>query len=434
MVLRWAFGLALAATAACSQSLFDNHGAPGGPGPGSDGGIDTPVPAACAEPCLADAQRDFDGTSHGATMHWRYLEDHRDRTWGLMTPGGSPTVMTGLDPGNTITSCQGSAAEACHILPGAVLVSSAGASSAADPALGFTTPDAVVAQITLRVLVPGDTDQTIRLYRNSREDVLFTGTAQVGHVLEQSVTLDALPGDRFLVTVAPTGKGASNAAVQLFASATGAAFPQGCQLALGFDGATGNSLADLCKHAAFTYFKADAMPAAITLAAGPYAELGEGLDIQSAGFLAGSQPLDQNHDLTLQFWSFQRNQDTPDTPWAFSDLDLNFGGGLGVAFIPGAPPVLDAVTSIDPVKNTYIDATAAFATQGTWQFVRVIHAGDAMRVCLNGRLVTNATVPVGQLKTTVVPYLGRDEVWTVDAFFDGVLDDVRVLDGALPCQ
>lgn len=430
---RAAIWLAVVTAAGCSQSLFDNHGAPGGPGPGSDGGADTMVPALCAEPCLADAGRDFDGSSHGATMHWRYLEDRRNRTWAMMAPIGTPVVMTGIDPGNVVTGCQGSPAAACTMLPDAVLVSSAGATAAADPAIEFTTPDAVVVQITLRVLVPGDADQEIRLYRNSREDVLFTGTAQVGVLLEHSLTVDALAGDRFLVSVAPTARGASNVAVQLFASATGAVFPHDCQLALGFDGATGSSLTDRCGQARFDSFQADAMPAAIRLAPGPYAELGDGVEVLSGWFLAGSKVLDQNNDLTLQFWSLQRNQDTVDTAWPFSDLDLDFGGGLGVAVQPGAPPILDATTSLDPAKNTYIDATTAFDTQGVWQFVRVIHAGDALRVCVNGRMVTGSTVPAGHLKTTRPPYLGRDVVWTVDAFFDGVLDDVRVTDGALPC-
>ena len=434
MVLRWLLGAALAATAACSQSLFDNRGPGNGPGPGGDGGIDGMVPALCAEPCLADAGRDFDGTSHGATTRWRYLDDHRDRTWAMMTPSGTPAVMTGADPNNLITSCTGSAAAACSRLPDAVLVSSAGAAADADPAIEFTIPDPTVLQISLRVFVPGDADQDIRLYRNSREDVLFTGTAHVGELLEQSVVVDALAGDRFLVAVAPTANGAGNVAVQVFASATGAVFPLHCQLALGFDGAAGNSLADLCKHAGFDYFKDDAMPGAITLSPGPYAELGKGLDVAPAGFLRGNQVLDQTHDMTLQFWSFQRNQDTVDTAWPFSDLDLNFGGGLGIAFAPGAPPILDATTSLDPVKNTYIDATTAFQTQATWQFVRIIHTGDALRVCLNGRQVTNSNVPAGHLKTTEPPYLGRNVVWTVDAFFDGVLDDVRMLDVARPCQ
>lgn len=427
-------GLALAAAAGCSQSLFDNHGAPGGgPGPGSDGGVDTTVPAMCAAPCLADAGRDFDGTSHGATMHWRYLEDRRNRTWAMMTPTGAPAVMTGADPGNAITTCQGSSAAACAMLPDAVLVSAAGATAAADPAIEFTTPDAAVVQITLRVLVPGDADQEIRLYRNSREDVLFTATARVGALLEHSLTLDALAGDRFLVALAPTARGASNVAVQLFASATGAMFPRDCQLALGFGGATGSSLEDVCRHARFDSFQADAMPAAIRLAPGPYAELGDGVELLSGWFLAGGKVLDQNSDLTLQFWTLQRNQDTVDTAWPFSDLDLDSGGGLGVAVTPGAPPILDATTSLDPAQKTFIDATTAYDAQGVWRFVRVIHAGDALRVCLDGRLVTSSTVPVGHLRTTQPPYLGRDVVWTVDAFFDGVLDDVRMIDGALPC-
>ena len=71
--------LCVLACAACSQSLFDAHG-PGGGGGGDDDGSNT-GPATCNAPCLADAAVDFDGSATGKSKAWRYLDDHRDRTY-----------------------------------------------------------------------------------------------------------------------------------------------------------------------------------------------------------------------------------------------------------------------------------------------------------------------------------------------------------------
>src|SRR5262249_60621318 len=100
------FGIALCAgPAACSQSLFDNHG------PGTTGGDDT-GPATCNAPCLADAAVDFDGSAGGKNQLWRYLDDHRNRTFTVMMPG--PTTQTGPDPPNHITPCAATPAAAAR--------------------------------------------------------------------------------------------------------------------------------------------------------------------------------------------------------------------------------------------------------------------------------------------------------------------------------
>src|SRR5262249_32314878 len=156
---------------------------------------------------------------------------------------GAGMTMTGRDPANHITTCKAQpGAAACGMLPDALLVSSSGATSAADPAFEFTAPDAQVIKLTLRSYLASGAEQKIRLYRNSREDVLFTGPATAGLLVEQTIMLDALPGDRFLVAMAPSGQGATDVAIQLVISSAGAVFPSACQLALGFAGATGNTV------------------------------------------------------------------------------------------------------------------------------------------------------------------------------------------------
>lgn len=441
-----AAGLVLAAlaSAGCNQSLFDNHGPGGTTGSDAGGGGDgSAPPSSCPAPCIADAAADFDGTTRGTTMRWRYLEDHRNRTWGLMTQGAaSPPTLVGQNAANTITTCRGNAASAaCSKLSDALLISSAGATAAADPALELTVPTTAVIQLSLRVYVPSGPDQQIRLYRGSREDALFTGVATAGTVLEQAITLDALAGDRFLLAVAPAAAGAMGIGVQLFAGPTGAVFPHDCQLALEFDGASGNSVKELCQGASFESHHRDDMGndmvKAIALAAGPYAEQGMGVNLSGGMYLEGMQVLDQLGDLTVQLWSLQNNQDTVDSVWPFSDLDLNVGGGLGLAVVPGAPPILDATSSIDPDPkvNSYFDVNSAFDAQGVWKFIRVVHAGGTLNVCIDGKRTTTAAVPVGQLKTTLPPYIGKNVIWNPQTpELDGVVDDVRVFSGALPCN
>ncbi|HEX3760715.1 MAG TPA: LamG-like jellyroll fold domain-containing protein [Kofleriaceae bacterium] len=446
VLIRAGLVLAALASAACSQSLFDNRGPDGpGGGPGSDagGGDGGVTPSSCPAPCIADAAADFDGTTSGTTMRWRYVEDHRNRTWGLMTQSqASPPTLVGQTVLNSITTCKGNeSSPACSKLSDALLISSAGATAAADPALEFTVPTAAVIQVALRVYVPSGPDQQIRLYRGSREDALFTGVATAGTVLDQAITLDALAGDRFLLAVAPTAAGATGIGVQLFAGPTGAVFPHDCQLALEFTGASGTTVKELCQGSSFESHHRDDMGTdtvkAIALAAGPYAEQRMGVNLSGGMYLQGMKVLDQLGDVTVQLWSLQNNQDTVDSVWPFSDLDLNVGGGLGLAVVPGAPPILDATSSIDPDPgvNTYFDVNSAFDAQGVWKFIRVVHAGATLNVCIDGKLTATMAVPVGQLKTTLPPYIGKNVIWNPQTpELDGVVDDVRVFSGALPCN
>lgn len=425
--------------AGCNQSLFDAHGAAdGGGGGGSDG---TVVPATCPEPCLANAAGDFDGTAGGAGSHWRYLDDHRDRTWTPMTV--SATMMTGADPGNHITTCAANpSAPACKALPGALLVSAAGATSAADPALEFTAAGNQVIQLSLHAFVPGGANQAIRIYRNSREDVLFTGIANVGAAFDQAVSLDALAGDRFLVAIAPAGIGATDVGLHVFVNATGDSFPKTCQIAVPFAAAVGNTVDNVCggdfTHSLFTP-GTNTMP---PLLAGPFPELGKAADFTSDAYFKGTGTLDKTGDTTLQFWvKFRKFVDTYDNAWLFSDLDLNATGGLGVVIVQPvdatSPPNLDVTTCTVATQTTldFSDAITAYPTDGLWQFVRIVHTNGNVHVCLNGTRKASMAVPSGHLQSTFSPYLGKNVVWTPSgAFFDGELDDVRVLTGALPCD
>lgn len=436
--------LGLVMLAGCNQSLFDAHGAPGGGGP--DGGM---VASSCPNQCVADAAVDFDGTTGGKGDLWAYLEDHRDRTWAAMTIGAAMT-LTGATAGNHITTCAAKpGAPACQALPGALLVSTAGKTSPADPAIAFTVKSNAVLQITIKAAVPagGDTQQ-IRVYRNSREDALYTGSAIGGGMVEQAITLDAIAGDRFLVAVAPTGAGAADVGLQVFISDTSMNFPTSCQVAMPFTGATGNTTDNVC-GADFTYLKfnttgADTpMPPVLAASGGPFSELGSVADIADGTYFKGGSVLDKNQDFTLQFWVKLRTPPVPGSDvgaWVFSDIDfdsIDTVGGLGVLFTSDSPTQLDvnSFASVSGNTATAAEAISPYPADGGWHFIRTVYTGGNLRVCLDGPLVSSTPVPANFLKSAIPPDFGRNEFATSGgAHFDGLIDDLRVLTGALPCN
>ena len=77
----------------------------------------------------------------------------------------------------------------------------------------------------------------------------------------------------------------------------------------------------------------------------------------------------------------------------------------------------------------------AYPTDGAWHFVRAVHTGGNVAICLDGTRVASFPVPAGKLGSTFHPYIGKNVVWTpAGAFWDGQIDDVRVVSTALPCN
>jgi hypothetical protein len=415
----------LLAVSGCSESLFGVHGHPGdGTGGGDD---DASVPDTCPASCIADAAANFDGTVNGTNGRWRYLGDTRNHMWTPMVPAA--TAMVG-DANNRIERCADNAsAAACQGLSNGLLITSSGTSSTSDPALEYTAPDARVIQLALAVNVPqGSGEHRVRLYRNSREDVLFTATASPGATVAHTVTVDALRDDRFLVALEPTGTKGGTSALRLFVIDTHTTFPSTCQLALTFsDASTTSATVDNLCGANFTYLN-NTTPSPPLLVTGPFAYHGMGVYFEDPYYLAGSQPLGGG-DRTVQFWVQEGTVAT--RAWVFSDIDETTGHGLGVAFTNMSGSKLEAavVTSTSPL--TYTSQPIDIPTPQAWHFVRVAHAGGAITLCLDGARVASGPLP-GPTAPTRAPTLGRSTSSTDD--LNGQVDDVRVFSGALPCD
>jgi hypothetical protein len=421
----------ITALAGCKQSLFDNNTDDDMTDGGGSGSGDGSVASSCPSPCLADAAADFGKPT------WRYLEDLRTRMWAPLVAMGDDYV--GSDTNNRITSCaaNGSAA-ACSALPGALLVSTAGSTSNADPALSYTATENGVIQLSVRVHVPtGGGAHDVRLYRNSREDSLFTGAAAAGTTFERAITVDAIKDDRFYVALAPDGQGTASIGVHVYINSTGDTFPKSCKLALSFSAASGTTVTNAC-GAAFTYYDYNLTPAQTpTLTAGAFPELGMAADIPMDRYYQGADVLVRDGDTTTQLWVRHDAFVSSYNALAFSDLDLDSTGGVGIYILNQAPPRLyvETCTFATQTELMFAKADGPFPDDHAWHFVRVVHTSGMVQICLDGVRIASYPLPAGKMQSTYKPYVGKNVIWTPSgAFFDGAVDDVRVLAGALPCD
>jgi hypothetical protein len=415
--------LLLLALVGCKQSLFSAHGDDDTVDSGVVG--DSMVQETCGAMCLGDAGADY------GTLSWEYLEDKRNHKWTAMMASGSDFVGTDLD--NKISSCASSSKPACSILPGALLMSSAGGASAADPAIAFTSSTSQVIKLSLRVRVEGNAAQQVRLYRNSREDSLFTALAQPGVTLETSMQVDALPSDRFLFALTPADTRAEDVAVQLFINGTGLPVPQQCLMGVQWNElqTSGKSL-NACGNA-LTYYDDSTDTTTETptvLAPGPFPELGTAAMVDFDHYMVADAPVDRTGDITTQFWLKQSEIGFADcTP--FSDSDLDKPGGLEVFLVTNGN--FGAGTCNDNVNYTFNDALTTFPQDMSWHFIRIVHTGGKGHLCVDGQHRAAYDIPASGMTTAQPVYLGRTPYNTTEQLKGGY-DDLRIYKGALPCE
>lgn len=429
----------------CGKSLFHDGG---DDTPSGDGGIDSdidapPVQTTCEAPCLGDASGDFDGTAGGTNGRWRYLDDTRLRSW---TPMTGAMTKTGMEM-NQIAKCDASNAGACAALPGALLFTSTGATSAADPAIELTLPDAKVVQLSVRVRVPaGGREQVVRLYRNSREDVLLTATAMPDTTLDHAVVIDALPGERILFAMAPMAGGTPDVAVHLFASDTQMVFPQNCQLAARFEAAdvdTTTHIKNLCTQSGLLTAMNDDVPGgnpdeeiAPVLVTGPFPEQGTAADFVRGTYYDTPVVSDHSGDWTWQFWFKFDDFTLGGVGFMMSDIDVTngpAGGGFTANVVQGTETLIESFAVVDGTNPDYVGETAAYL-DNDWHFVRLVQRGDDVVMCVDGQRKLGYTMLAGTGTSAKTVRLGRNQFNPQQGLLDGQLDDVRVFKGALPCE
>lgn len=423
MVLKRA--LLLLVLVGCKQSLFDSNS--GDDDQRVDSGVtgDGMVQQTCGAMCLGDAGADY------GTPSWQYLEDKRNHKWTAMTASGSDFV--GADLNNKISSCATAPKPACTALPGALLVSSAGGMAAADPAVAFSIPAKQVIKLSLRVRVEGNAAQQVRLYRNSREDSLFTGLAQPGTTLETSMQVDALPSDRFVFALSPADTGAQDVAVQLFINGTGLAFPQQCLMGVQWnEPQTGGKALNEC-GLPLTYFDdsgQSTMPTNAVYGQGVFPELGTAATVDFDHYFAAETAIDRTGEMTTQFWLKQSEIGFADCV-PFSDSDLDKPGGLEVFLVTNGN--FGAGTCNDNVAYTFNEAHTTFPQDMSWHFIRIVHTGGKGHLCIDGEHRAAYDIPATGMGTGQPVYLGRTPYNTTEQLKGGY-DDLRIYKGALPCE
>lgn len=423
---------ALAGGAGCGQSLFDANGDRRDGGGDDDG---PPVPETCPDMCLGDAAADFDASS----SFWRYLEEVTSRQWMPMGLVGAERIGS-IDPGNKIAQCKGSSAPACQALPSGLLVTPAGQSAEQVPALEFEfrATEAQVLHLSLRAHVPKDGgEQNIRLYRNSAEDVLFTAPGVKDATIERDVIVDALPGDRFLLAVEPVGLVGGSAALEFFVSNRGESFPQTCELAASFETASGSVVPDLCKKGRALTFKVGPMgmdTSPMFIDAGVFPEQRRAINIPIGYYFraAGNPILRGSSPQTVQFWARVNSVSASEDGWAFSDFDVDLGGGSGVSFTSVAAPQIQVQGAARVTGGVITGVESAPFSIGPWRFVRMIVTDSKITWCVDGKPMPDLPLASDRPEAQYPVSLGIREAQTM-AQFDGALDDVRVFSTALPC-
>ncbi|HWO25787.1 MAG TPA: LamG-like jellyroll fold domain-containing protein [Kofleriaceae bacterium] len=433
---------AVAGAAGCGQSLFDAHGdrARRDAGTGDDD-ASIPVPVMCPDECVGDAAADFDE----AVSPWRYLEEGPSHQWLEMAQNGAE--RSGLsDMRNTIRQCRSDGtAAACKELPDALLVTAAGESGAFYPAveLKFTGAQAQVLHLIIRAHVPeGSGAQHIRLYRNGREDVLYSARGVKGATVAREVIVDALPGDRFLASVEPAGTDGGSAALQFFVSKQGERFPSTCLLAASFETAAGAVIEDLCTNRDLTFKTSAGAPTMPMLPSigGAFLEQGNFIRIPEGNYMqvADSQALvlARNDSLTIQFWVRVTRISTAGQGFLFSDLDGDLGGGvmLSIDDLPGPTLVVSGAVAVSQTSSTITTSSTGAPPLGQWFFVRLIDTPSQLRVCVDGSQRMTHTVTPDRTQTIYPAHLGREAFSAGTPLLDGSIDDLRVLSGALPCD
>ncbi len=424
-------GVALALlSGACTQSLF------------GDGGLDTidGDGPPCEGAGSGNMACDFNGAQGGLSGSWRYVDDPRDRTWAVMSPGSAAglegMVGAGAVPA-VIASCLTHTDHAlcANDLERLLFLPGRKPEGEPDAAVELAVTASGRFHVTGAALgAQPDGDQELRLYRNTREDLLLVtplGTSDSAFDL----TVDVIAGDRLLFAVTQEENVAPSPV------AVGANFADAgsdCPLALNFEDIVTATVPENCAGRDYTGRKwndvlsdyEDFIPVII---ASVIPELGQAVQLGDAGgeneyirSPIGAEPLDYSSSVTVQFWvSFPTGQYPGFSGTStFSDFDDATDKGIDILIDPSG----EAIT-YDPIWNV-----STQLPDFGWHHFRYVRdaANSRVYMCLDGQRVALENLTITDQTSNQLPWLGR--LPGGQAQFNGALDDVRVSYEALPCE
>jgi hypothetical protein len=94
------------------------------------------------------------------------------------------------------------------------------------------------------------------------------------------------------------------------------------------------------------------------------------------------------------------------------------------------PPALDVMGFAD---GAFVHAAANLPDVLRWHFIRIVHTQAEIALCIDGVRAAQVATTNAAFPTVNAPVLGSEPFASV-ARFDGALDDVRAITGALPCE
>jgi len=274
---------------------------------------------------MATPPLDFDRLADRLDRRWPLPRRSPDRAWTRWTARNvSPAPIEQQDHVRAPRSPR----PRVRAAPRPLLVSSAGATSAADPAIEYTGgADEHRPADAAGPRPSGTPAQVVRIYRNSREDVWSPRPRCPASPSIREITVDALAGrDRSSSRSRPRRwvPATSRSAVR---HNTGAVSLD-CQLALSFSARTATRRQPVRRRSLVQRLQRPDDPARPRRR--PFVEQGQAADITPDRYYEGTAILDrhrrldgpdvgQSHDALVD----------PYGAWVFSDEDLNAGGGLG---------------------------------------------------------------------------------------------------------
>lgn len=430
--------------AACGQSPFDRH--PDDPaatdgGGGADASADAGPVDRCPEPCTGSLGAE--GSDWPARADLRELNGLASAALVEATIDGAPAFArdeAGAAP--AVIFCDGHATGVCAEAAGrVVLVTTPVDAEGGDPAVVFTLPSAGRYRISgaAQAIGAGDAPMRVLLSRRSRAAILAVAQPTSTEVPLEA-TLDAVAGDRLVVTVQPVEAGTPHAvALRVHVTELEDPLAPTCQLALDFEPSA--RLVDGCGGKTFVEQDTEAQGSYV---AGPTEDFGEAQQGAYGAWQRADGYVDYGADsFTFETWARFEGPPTAGNATIYGDDQClpvsDTQGGLAlyhtgdqvvVSFSYDGPSVADQCEGLPQPQVDVGEPTDLLWHH--YRFVRDRGRGEVY-LCVDGVEVDAAPMASTDSMTSgFPPTLGRDADFGPARWEDQV-DDLRIVKRALPC-